>query len=128
MCDFVGTLSEVRVHGRAGTIRELRDLAEELARARVRRVGREKAAQAAAVVAVPARDDVHVLAQRRIADGGIVAILALRDGGEVDVVDAPAHERAQPALRHRARTRVTVPVVVDDRGGSGAQQVPRAEP
>ena len=91
-------------------------------------MGREEAAQATAVVAVPARDDVHVLAQRRFADGGIVAVFTLRDGGEVDVVDAPAHERAEPAFGHRARTRVAVTVVVDDRGRAGAQQIPRAEP
>ena len=71
-------------------------------------------------MAVPARDDVHVLAQRRFADGEIVAVFTVRDGGEVDVVDAPAHERAEPALRHRARAGVSVTVVVDDRRGSGA--------
>src|SRR6185369_13095056 len=85
-------------------------------------------AQPAGVVALPAGDDVHVLLHGRGADGGIIPVAPAGDGREVDVVDAPAHERAQSALLHRARARIAVTVVVDDGRRSRAQEVPGAEP
>src|SRR5205085_7974 len=112
--------------GRTGAIRGVRDLAQEIARAGIWRVRCEEGTHAAAVVTVPSRDDVQVLAQRSRADRRLVPILALCDGGEIDVVNAPAHERAQTALGHRARAAVAVTVVVDDGRRAGAEEIPRA--
>ena len=125
--DLVGQLRQMGMHVAAMRLGELPDLAQQIVRAGVGRVRRPIAADASRVVAVPARDQLGILLQARLADGGDVFIAARGDRAGIGVVHAPGDHRAQAELGRGARQGRGIAIEVDHRGAAGAQQLVQAE-
>ena len=96
--DFGGELRQVRVHVATVRVGELLDLAQEVVGAGIRRVRRPIAADAADVVAVPALNQLGILLEARLADGGAVLVPAASERARLGVVYATGDDGAHTEL------------------------------
>ena len=125
--DLERQLAEMGVDVAAVAVGQPRDFAQKVVGAGVRRVRCPIAADAAAVVAVPAFDQIGILAQARLADGAAVVITAGGKCCRIGIVDTPGDDRTQPEIGGRTGAGPGIAIVVDNGGAARAQQLVHSE-